>query len=178
MGFGIVVIVALICTVGVIVYKKNLDYPGEDSVPPQVRHLSLYFLEFQFIPMFISSYRRGGHDERMFMNISAWQNIFKTKLKNQPGINWKMLKVTKINIGDLTYIGYTFPTPREVPEAKYGVVVLNSKEIKADYYTMEMSFGGKWVLGKTDPEYHGNLGSVEDVSSIDEFIFTVARANK
>lgn len=48
---------------------------------------------------------------------------------------------------------------------------------KADYYTLEYSANGKWVLGSTSRGKHSNYGEV-DTSDLEQFIAWIFNSNK
>lgn len=56
---------------------------------------------------------------------------------------------------------YIFPKPRQVPEAAFGAVLINTTNNDAKYYTLEYSFDGAWVLGSMDQNTHRNYGNLE-----------------
>lgn len=143
-------------------FGKKLD--------PETRHLGLSFLEYKFVLTFIGPFERGGHDESMFVNIGNWEKIFKTVLKDQYKVEWNKFHVAKSEMNGKLYIVYTFPEPKEIPEAKYGVVVLDKVNLKASYYTMEYSLGGDWVFGVNTPEMHFNHGSLGQNASLQTFM--------
>ena len=81
------------------------------------------------------------------------------------------------NYGDYRLILYQFPEPKEVPEALYGAVLLDTTTHKADYYTLEYSYNGKWVLGSTSRGKHSNYGEVE-TPDLEQFIAWIFNSDK
>ncbi len=162
----VIAIIALIAIIAIVLLLKK----SSPSLDPKERHLGLYFLEYTFIPKFIGPYERGGHTDAMFMNIANWEKIFKSTFKDQHKVEWKKLHVVKSSMNGKDYIVYTFPEPRQMPEAKYGIVVLNPAEHKASYYTMEKSFGGDWVMGLNAGDTHLNLGSLGTDATLQTFM--------
>ena len=88
---------------------------------------------------------------------------------------FKILQATKY--GNYKLIVYRFPEPKVMPEALYGAVLLNTTTHKADYYTLEYSFNGKWVLGSTSRGKHSNYGEV-DTPDLEQFIAWIFNSNK
>ena len=163
----VIAIIALIAILAIVFFvRKN----NSSSLDPETRHLGLYFLEYTFIPSFIRSYERGGHTDAMFLNIGNWEKIFKTTFKDQHKVEWKKLHVVNSTMNGKEYIVYTFPEPRQIPEAKYGVVVLNPIEHKASYYTMEKSLGNDWIFGSSDGNSHFSMGSLGANATLKSFI--------
>ena len=101
--------------------------------------------------------------------------IFKTTFKDQHKVEWKKLHVAKSTMNGKEYIVYTFPEPKQIPEAKYGVVVLNPSEQKASYYTMEYSMGGDWVMGSSSGDMHFNMGSLGSDASLQAFMDRIVK---
>lgn len=71
---------------------------------------------------------------------------------------------------------YIFPKPRQVPEAAFGAVLINTTDNNARYYTLEYSFDGAWVLGSMDQTTHSNYGNLENPSLKSFIDWVVARA--
>ena len=78
-------------------------------------------------------------------------------------LEWDELHCDGIKIND-TYVMalYIFPKPRQVPEAAFGAVLINTTNNDAKYYTLEYSFDGAWVLGSMDQTIHRNYGNLEN----------------
>ena len=55
----------------------------------------------------------------------------------------------------------TFPEPDCCPEALYGAVVVDNQEDTLQYYTLEMSFVGRWVIGSKTQDRHYNYGELD-----------------
>ena len=88
---------------------------------------------------------------------------------------WDAFKILRVDTyGNYKLILYQFPEPKEVPEALYGAVLLDTTTNHADYYTLEYSFNSKWVLGATSRGKHLNYGEVEtpDLEAFVAWIFS------
>lgn len=91
---------------------------------------------------------------------------------------WDAFRIVRVdNYGDYKLILYQFPEPKEVPEALYGAVLLDMTTHKADYYTLEYSVNGKWVLGSTSRGKHSNYGEV-DTPDLERFIAWIFSSDK
>lgn len=91
---------------------------------------------------------------------------------------WSTFKINRVeNYGDYKLIVYQFPEPKVVPEAKYGVVLLNKITKRGSYYTLEMSHNNKWYYGGVANHYHKNYGEAES-SDLEKFIEWIFRSNK
>ena len=81
------------------------------------------------------------------------------------------------NLGDYRLIVYSFPEPVFVPEAVYGAVLVNVKTNHTDYYTLELSYNNRWVLGSMSNSKHANYGNI-DSPDLAKFLEWVFSANK
>ena len=70
---------------------------------------------------------------------------------------------------------YIFPEPRQVPEAAFGAVLINTTNNNAKYYTLEYSFDGALVLGSMDQTTHRNYGNLENPDLTSFIDWVVAR---
>lgn len=92
--------------------------------------------------------------------------------------DWDSFRINRVeNFGEYKLIVYQFPEPKFVPEARYGVVMLNTTTLAIDYYTMEMSFNGQWAYCSCTTERHNNYGSF-DSGELDDFIKWVLEDKK
>lgn len=92
--------------------------------------------------------------------------------------DWDSFKINRVeNFGEYKLIVYQFPEPKFMPEARYGVVMLNTTTLAIDYYTMELSFDGQWAYCSCTTERHNNYGSF-DSGELDDFIKWVLEDKK
>ena len=91
---------------------------------------------------------------------------------------WNSFKINRVeNYGDYKMVVYQFPEPKIVPEAKYGVVLLNIGTKEGNYYTLEMSHDGMWYYGGVAENRHLNYGPAES-ADLDRFIEWIFSSNK
>lgn len=91
---------------------------------------------------------------------------------------WNSFKINRVeNYGDYKMVVYQFPEPKIVPEAKYGVVLLNTGTEEGNYYTLEMSHDGMWYYGGVAENRHLNYGPAES-ADLDRFIEWIFSSNK
>jgi hypothetical protein len=122
------------------------------------RHQNLYFLEFKFIPALVENISNGKMPVEVLLDIEWW----KTVQDDDFSLDWDNLTVQVKNIDKcIEMYLYHFPEPMDIPEAKYGAVVVNTETNKAVYYTLEYSFGGSWLLCSVDEGSHCNYGEIE-----------------
>lgn len=92
--------------------------------------------------------------------------------------DWDSFRINRVeNFGEYKLIVYQFPEPKFVPEARYGVVMLNTTTLAIDYYTMEMSFNGQWAYCSCTTERHNNYGPF-DSGELDDFLKWVLEDKK
>ena len=92
--------------------------------------------------------------------------------------DWDLFRINRVeNFGEYKLIVYQFPEPKFVPEARYGVVMMNTTTLAIDYYTMEMSFNGQWAYCSCTTERHNNYGSF-DSGELDDFLKWVLEDKK
>lgn len=75
---------------------------------------------------------------------------------------WGIFRIKPINTyGCYKLFVYEFPEPREIPEARYGAVWIDTSTRQAEYYTLEYSLDNRWVLGSMTEKQHANYGSID-----------------
>ena len=101
---------------------------------------------------------------------------FFEKLSNECGLvptdfTWDDFFVEIVHLDEnLPAIVYTFPTPGEAPEAKYGAIVINNNTDKITYFTLEMTIHpGRWALGQNTPNEHFTVGLFDVEPSKEKF---------
>lgn len=87
------------------------------------------------------------------------------------GLQWNDCSEIKVMIDneETTFIVFIFPEVNEEPLARYAGIWFNKKEKSFEYYTYEVGFEGKFVLGSKNTIMHINLGDSED-GSIEGFL--------
>ena len=102
----------------------------------------------------------------------------RSTIKEYYSSDWDSFRINRVeNFGEYKLIVYQFPEPKFVPEARCGVVMLNTTTLAIDYYTMEMSFNGQWAYCSCTSERHNNYGSF-DSGELDDFIKWVLEDKK
>ena len=141
------------------------------------RRDDIYQPEFRWLPDVIF---KAVSEERLAPEALVDEEWIRTKIKkgistSEIAKEWVSFKINRVdNYGDYKLIVYQFPEPKVVPEAKYGAVLMNTKTLEIDYYTLEMTYNGKWVYGSMTTERHSNYGEVDtdDLDKFIEWIFT------
>lgn len=75
---------------------------------------------------------------------------------------WNVFRIKSINTyGCYKLFVYESPEPREIPEARYGAVWIDTSTRQAEYYTLEYSLDNRWVLGSMTEKQHANYGNID-----------------
>ena len=127
------------------------------------KHSYRYFLQYRFIPDLVAGVSKGDISPNSILVTDGWEKFIKKHVDKDFFFEWNELHCDGIKIND-TYVMalYIFPKPRQVPEAAFGAVLINTTNNDAKYYTLEYSFDGAWVLGSMDQTTHRNYGSLEN----------------
>ncbi len=132
--------------------------------------MSLYDFEYEIVPLLTQMYAHGEIPEAAFMDLK-WikENLIGEGFDFDFDFN-EVDVAGKVLNEQYGIIVYTFPTPRRVPEAKYGAVVFNIHDnTKVSYYTLEYSCNGNWMLCSMALKEHLNFGFVEECMNINDF---------
>lgn len=129
------------------------------------KHSYRYFLQYKFIPDLVAGVSKGEISPNAILTTEGWEDFMKKHVDENFFLELDELHCDGIKIND-TYVMalYIFPEPRQVPEAAFGAVLINTTNNDAKYYTLEYSFDGAWVLGSMDQTTHSNYGNLENPS--------------
>lgn len=129
------------------------------------KHSYRYFFQYRFIPDLVAGVSKGEISPNAILATEGWEDFMKKHVDENFFLEWDELHCDGIKIND-TYVMalYIFPEPRQVPEAAFGAVLINTTNNDAKYYTLEYSFDGAWVLGSMDQTTHSNYGNLENPS--------------
>ena len=127
------------------------------------KHSYRYFLQYKFIPDLVAGVSKGEISPNSILATEGWEEFMKKHVDENFFLEWDELHCDGVKIND-TYIMalYIFPKPRQVPEAAFGAVLINTTDNNARYYTLEYSFDGAWVLGSMDQTTHRNYGNLKN----------------
>ena len=81
---------------------------------------------------------------------------------------WEDFEKIVLDEGNMILL-YTFPQPEDVPEARYGAILVNQSANDLTYYTLEASYGDKWAVCSRDTSMHSCL-DFWDSADKDKFI--------
>ena len=129
------------------------------------KHSYRYFLQYKFIPDLVAGVSKGEISPDDILETDGWEEFMKKHVDENFFLEWDELHCDGIKIND-TYVMalYIFPEPRQVPEAAFGAVLINTTNYDAVYYTLEYSFDDEWVLGSMNQTTHRNYGNLENPS--------------
>lgn len=157
-------------------------YRGYEAIqhtkdPQELRRGDIYEPEFRWMHDVLFKAVSEGTLDPAALTDEDWirKNIQKNAAISYVAQEWDSFKINRVdNYGDYKLIVYQFPEPKVVPEAKYGAVLMNTQTLAIDYYTLEMTYNGKWVYGSMSTECHNNYGEVDtaDLEKFIEWIFT------
>ncbi len=149
------------------------EYHGQhqEEAMPAPRRNEFYIPEYYWIPQMAEAVCKG---ELTLDTLSdeAWlrQQII-SRVPAETAQEWSTFHIERINkYGDYKFFVYGFPEPQSIPEAKYGAILLNTQTKEFDYYTLEFSYSGKWVLGRMQDMQHINYGELEAQPDVDAFV--------
>lgn len=174
----IVIIVVGLIFLGVVLRSKKSSTSQEDGEQSMVseegpkskptKHQCRRYIEFRFIPELLSIFEEEPRENAAI--ILSNRDRLKSLMDSGIEFDWDEVSFRSTHIDyRRILICYKFPPPEQIPEAILGAVVLNIESCKGCYYTLEVSFGGKCVLGsivvdRDGNESHYNHGILEDPS--------------
>ncbi len=140
------------------------------------KHSCRYFLQYEFIPDIVACVSKGEISPNAILETGEWEECMKN-IYDDFFLEWDELHCGCIKIND-TYVMalYIFPKPRQVPEAAYGAVLINTTNNDAEYYTLEYSFNGNWMLGSMNQSMHRNYGVLKNPSLKSFIDWVIGRA--
>lgn len=155
-------------------YYRLIEYDADTNVS---RRNNIYLPEFRWLPdVVFTAVTKGNLAPEALVDEDWIRKEIQNRITDTSILKeWNSFKINSVdNYGDYKLIIYQFPTPKVVPEAKYGAVLMNTKTIEINYYTLEMTLNNKWVYGSMSSECHNNYGEVDsaDLDKFIEWIFT------
>ena len=160
--------------------KEYNTIVGSEDSETSSRLNDIYQHEFRWLPDVLFKAVADNQLAPEALTDEDWirKNIQKGVSSDAASKEWDSFKIKRVNnYGDYKLIIYQFPEPKIVPEAKYGAVLINTKTLDIDYYTLEMTYNGKWVYGSMSTECHNNYGEV-DTADLDKFIEWILSSDK
>lgn len=164
--------------------KQDAD-SVEDQVEPQSQdqtnykavHDEMYYVEYKLIPHFVEMFKEQP-DKASQIIITVYENLVTLQNHLRKVNPYAFGNVSCEICGDIEsecLAVYEFPKPFDMPLAKYGAIYINVSQQKCQYWTLEFSLKGKYVLGSKTLDGHVNYGQRPDMSK-EEFIQEVCRS--
>ena len=146
-----------------------------ESVQKYFRKSSLDMLEFKLIPRYLGQLGKDTDSFGKLYDLSAWKKDIEEMTFTAQYIIWEDFSCEiRGNVETECVIVYEFPTPFEVPLAKFGAVYVNKQKRIAGYYTLELSYNGYMMCSATQ-DRHFVIGKRGDMSK-EEFVKEVCEA--
>lgn len=152
---------------------ENTENSG-NAAPEEKRVMSLYDLEYSFIPFFAELYRLKKAPVESLVDKNFMKEWLQENLYSDFEFDFNELACDWVQSGEEhIIIRYVFPEPYESHLAKFGAILLDGTNVT--YYTLEKSvnvFNPKesaWVLGSVKDARHYNFGNVGECDDIDAF---------
>lgn len=151
----------------------------ENRNDPALERIYIYSLAYRLVPLFIRCVSKQEVPIPALWNVEAMKRElrYKERYVNEAELaKFRVLSVT--DYGEIKQVVYQFPEPKIAPEAKYGAVLVNTRTLECQYYTLEMSDNGLWFYcGVNENKQHLNYGEAKN-SDLDSFLTWVLSDNK
>lgn len=167
------------------IYDTNLGQKpstgeGEsDMYKETYMNTSNYFFEFRIIPALLEQVKLNKNPLQSLVDVEWIKAIMAS---NQVTIDWDTFSIdiydekgNKTTLENGKYIAYTFPKIIFPPDAKYGIIDINTRK----YYTFESDFNNNiWAIGNQEKEVHHLVEMVEGDMSMAEFLKLIMNGSK
>lgn len=156
----------------------NNSKTQNNNVTEEVQIMSLYGLEYKFIPFLVEQYQQEKVPIEALLDTNYMKEWLLSSGYTDFEFDFKDFNCKLETVDDNhAIVLYTFPRPYRTPLAKYGVVLLQKfNKGHVSYYTLERSDNIinktrniKWVLGSMSTKSHGNFGYVPEYQDIEDF---------
>lgn len=139
--------------------------------------MKLYDLEYFFIPQLVKLCNDKQLSPNCLTDLDFWKRFMENN-EMTPEFNWDELSVEFQAIDDDKGIFfYIFPKPEHSPEAKYGAVIIDSKEQTFRYFTFEKE-DENWCVGETTEQKHIAHGFFDKDAGLSDFINVILDITK
>lgn len=156
---------------------EHLKLEPQFKVEYKAIHDEMYYVEYKLIPHFVEMFK-DQPDKSSQIVLTIYENL--VTLQNH------LRKVNPFAFGNVSgevcgqidnecLVVYEFPKPFDMPLAKYGAIYFNRAQMKYQYWTLELSMNGNYVLGSMSTERHINYGQKGNLSK-EEFIHEVCQS--
>lgn len=160
---------------------KTNEQPKEEVMPQdqlgfKAIHDEMYYVEYKLIPHFVEMFK-DQPDKSSQIVLTIYENLITLQNHLRAVDLLAFGNVSGEVCGDIDnecLVVYEFPKPFEMPLAKYGAIYFNRAQLKYQYWTLELSLKGNFVLGSMSAEGHANYGQRANLSK-EEFAHEVCQ---
>ena len=139
------------------------------------KHSDRHLLQYKYIPDLVADVSTGDLPTDALLDTDWWKSCIELFENEDFYFEWDELHCDKIKVNDdYEMVVYTFPKPRQTPDAAYGAVLINTANSDATYYTLEYSFCERWMLCSMNQGTHRNYGEVENIG-LENFMELVSK---
>lgn len=145
------------------VYSKLVD--------PAFERIYIYSLAYRLLPLFVRGVSQKEIPISALWNEEVMKNELRNKERHVDELDLAKFRVLSVNdYGEIKQVVYQFPEPKIAPEAKYGAVLVNTRTLECQYYTLEMSDNERWFYcGVNNNKQHLNYGEAKN-SDLESFL--------
>ena len=157
-------------------YQKEVEMLNRSD---EEYRADIYGGEYRFVPILLKAISENRIAAEALTDEEYLRETIKEKCADEVvRAEWDSFVIKRVdNYGNYKMIVYKFPEPKFVPEAKYGVVLIDMATKKSSYYTLELSYDDMWYYGGVKDNTHENYGPAES-ADLDRFIEWVLSSNK
>lgn len=159
---------------------KTNEHPHvepQDKVDYKAIHDEMYYVEYKLIPHFVEMFKDQPEKASQIV-LTIYENLITLQNHLRAVAPLAFGNVSGEVCGDIDnecLVVYEFPKPLDMPLAKYGAIYFNRAQLKYQYWTLELSMNGNYVLGSMSAEGHANYGQRPNLSK-EEFIHEVCQS--
>lgn len=156
--------------------NEHPDVEPKDKVDYKAIHDEMYYVEYKLIPHFVEMFK-DQPDKSSQIVLMIYENLVTLQNHLRKGNPFAFGNVSGEVCGQIDkecLVVYEFPKPFDMPLAKYGAIYFNSTQLKYQYWTLDLSMNGNYVLGSKTTEGHANYGQRPNLSK-EEFIHEVCQ---
>ena len=129
----------------------------------QLKRLGLHRFEYTLLPTYVDLLKSNPVQEVRLIDSSLWKKDIES-IANPQFIDWDEISCEILGDSRTECVFfYDFPTPFDIPLAKYGAIYINKQKQIYKYYTLEKSAMG-FMICSPSTEGHINYGEKGDMS--------------
>lgn len=158
--------------------NKQICERLEQLAPSAPSRNYIYSLAYRLIPSALTHLKNGKLSIENLWNEELMRDTLRRHEQYVDEAELAKFRVLSVSdYGEIKQVVYQFPEPQIAPEAKYGAVLVNTRTLECQYYTLEMSDNGLWFYCGVNGQQHLNYGEAKS-SDLESFITWVLGNNK